>query len=151
MGRVRNETILSSRGREGRCERVGVVFSPLRRLTSLRRDKGGSEPGAEVGRALLRWGPNASLEIVRGKGSVKLTKMTHLLSVRFPLTSRLPLYFAFFPYFGDRCYDDALLEELQSDISTRRGANRNKSQYAVKRIDVCVIRKVLRYYRGKRE
>lgn len=49
---MRNETILSSRGREGRCERVGVVFSPLRRLTSLRRDEGGSEPGAEVGRAL---------------------------------------------------------------------------------------------------
>lgn len=55
--RVRNETILSSRGREGR-ERVGVVFSPLRRLTSLRRDEGGSEPGAEVGRA--RWGPSAA-------------------------------------------------------------------------------------------
>jgi len=49
---VRNETILSSRGREGRCERVGVVFSPLRRLTSLRRVEGGSESGAEVGRAL---------------------------------------------------------------------------------------------------
>lgn len=53
--RVRNETILSSRGREGRCERVGVVFSPLRRLTSLRRGEGGSEPGADVGRT--RWGP----------------------------------------------------------------------------------------------
>lgn len=38
---MRNETILSSRGREGRCERVGVVFNPLRRLTSLRRGAGG--------------------------------------------------------------------------------------------------------------
>lgn len=60
--RVRNETILSSRGREGRCERVGVVFSPLRRLTSLRRGEGGSESGADFGRALLsRWGPRDSV------------------------------------------------------------------------------------------
>jgi len=66
--RVRNETILSSRGREGRCKRVGVVFSPLRRLTSLRRDEGGSKPGAEVGRA--RWGPSAAscLGVVRRRG-----------------------------------------------------------------------------------
>lgn len=100
---MRNETILSSRGREGRCERVGVVFSPLRRLTSLRRGEGGSEPGADVGRT--RWGPWLEREreresrmlegwggCGRKRGPVKLTKMTrHLLSVRFPLASRLPL------------------------------------------------------------
>lgn len=121
---MRNETILSSRGREGRCERVGVVFSPLRRLTSLRRDEGGSEPGAEVGRALPRWGPSAAscLGVVGGRGSVKLTKMTHLLSVRFPLASRLsPLAYPVTSVFSPILATDGNLEELQSDISTRRG------------------------------
>lgn len=101
--RVRNETILSSRGREGRCERVGVVFSPLRRLTSLRRGNGGGESGADVGRAPSRWGPNvASPRATRGRGGgrgpVKLTKMTrHLLSVSLSLSSRIPLCFVFSP------------------------------------------------------
>lgn len=71
--RVRNETILSSRGREGRCERVGVVFSPLRRLTSLRRGEGGSEPGADVGRTRW-WGPWLERERERERESVESIK-----------------------------------------------------------------------------
>lgn len=153
--RVRNETILSSRGREGRCEKVGVVFSPLRRLTSLRRDEGGSVPGAEVGRALPRWGPSAAscLEIVGGRGSVKLTKMTHLLSVRFPLAS---LAYPFTSLFSLILATDATATETLSSsnfkatLALEGGADRNKSQYAVKRIGVCVIRKVLRYCRWKK-
>lgn len=98
--RVRNETILSSRGREGRCERVGVVFSPLRRLTSLRRGNGGGESGADVGRVPSRWGPRVrELQgVVGGRGPVKLTKMTqHLPSVSlsllgFPFASFFPLF-----------------------------------------------------------
>lgn len=150
---MRNETILSSRGREGRCERVGVVFSPLRRLTSLRRAEGGSESGAEVGRALPRWGPNAAscLGVVGGRRSVKLTKMTHLLSV-----SLSPLVYPFTSLFSPILATDATATEILSSrnfkatLALEGGADRNKLQYAIERIDVCVIRKVLRYYRWKK-
>lgn len=152
---MRNETILSSRGREGRCERVGVVFSPLRRLTSLRRDEGGSEPGAEVGRALPRWGPSAAscLGVVGGRRSVKLTKMTHLLSVRFPSHLLLTPSLRFFlPILATDATAAKMLSSrnFKATLAPAGGADRNKSQYAVKRIDVCVIRKVLRYYRWKK-
>lgn len=125
--RVRNETILSSRGREGRCKRVGVVFSPLRRLTSLRRDEGGSKPGAEVGRA--RWEPSAAscLGIVGGRGSVKLTKMTHLLYVRFPLVSRLPRYFAFSPILATDATATETSRNFKATLALEGKADRNKS------------------------
>jgi len=144
---VRNETILSSRGREGRCKRVGVVFSPLRRLTSLRRGEGGSEPGADFGRALSRWGPRErrrerereretlSLRESRGrKGTVKLTKMTrHLLIVRSP--SLVSLYFLFPPILASRALRPktfslrklkATLGYLNARIKINRGAQRSR-------------------------